>query len=183
MSLLCRGPTGSLAGPGVTGNSPVSESYKTSTSFLQSPKYSRDLKLLPAVLLVFLPGLFLFSCLGAVDTVRLICTFLLVSEVLTGPFFAGPLLSCLDSHPALLSRSGGNRARVARRAAPSERISARVAPAVASGATIPGRGRGHVRKGRGGQFRYPVCVPFCYLQRVAARLDGSRCGVAMTKRA
>jgi len=159
VSLLCRGPTGSLAGPGATGNSPVSESYKTSTSFLRSPKYSRDLKLLPAVLLVFLPGLFLFSCLGAADPFRLICTILLVSEVLTGPFLAGPLLSCLDSHPALLSRSGGNRARVARRAAPSERISARVAPAVASGATVPGRGRGHVRKGRGGQSKDRVCVP------------------------
>jgi len=149
--------TSASRGPGC--NRGKSESYKTSTSCPKQSEYSRDSYLLPAVSLVFLLLLLLLSSLVAAVP----DSFPAVAAPVASPVVSRGLLevlpACLDSRPALLSRSGGRRARAARRAAPSERVSVRVAPAVASGATTPGRGRGHVRKGRGGQSKDRVCVP------------------------
>lgn len=150
MSLLCRGPTVSLSGSGVTGFSPVSESYKASTSCQRSPKYSQKLQFYLPVLLVLVPAFFLLLCL--VDHAAADDAAADIPEI---------LLSCLDPLPALMCREGERRARAASGAAPSERVSVRVAPAVASGSRLGVVGRGHVRKGRGGQLKDLVCVPFC----------------------
>jgi len=107
---------------------------------------------LPAVSLVFLLFLFLLPGLVVDDPASSSTAAVLVASPVACADLPVILLSCLDPLTALKVREGEKRSSVARRAAPSERISARVAHAVASGATVPGRGRGH-EEGRVDQKR------------------------------